>query len=62
MSPRKPEIGELVRWGSPGSLVLTVERVGEYDWELEAWPIVASGWLGHVRADGTDGILWKRAG
>lgn len=56
----QPQIGEQVRYGKPGPVVLTVERVGVYEYTKDAWNVVAGGMPILVRRDGEDGIPWLR--
>ena len=58
--PTPPQIGEQVRYGKPGPVILTIERVGVYAYPHDAWNVVAGGIAMLVRADGEDGIPWQR--
>ena len=55
-----PKIGDCVRWGKPGPVIVHVERVGVYVYPQDAWNVVAGGVPILVRADGEDGIPWVR--
>jgi hypothetical protein len=56
----QPQIGEQVRYGKPGPVLLTIERVGVYQFPQDAWNVVAGGIPMLVRRDGEDGIPWQR--
>jgi hypothetical protein len=58
--PAPPELGDRVRYGESGPVVLTVERVGVYEHPRNVWNVVAGGISMVVRLDGGDGIPWRR--